>query len=510
MTDPQPPQDSPGLTHPPELAVVGPPNKGKSSIVSTLAWDLSVAIDAVSGTTKAAQRIPMQVDGQTLYTLIDTPGFQRARATLDWLKQHAQTPGDRPEALRKFVTNFQGADRFRDEVELLQPIVDGAGVVYVVDGSVPPGDAYEAELEILRWSGRPRLAVINPIDGEAFTEKWKNILSQYLGTVVVFNPVTAGFDDGLGLLQRLAALDDSWQAPMRQAVTVLQDDRRAREREAARAIAWMLARMLTHVESQRVPVGDDVEPVKSKLQARFRDALRALENRCRDEVAEAYRLGGLERVEAGLDEQDQQGTGLELDLLDKQTLTMFGLSKASLVAAAAGSGAVMGLMLDAAVGGVTLGSGAASGAIGGAALGLLGSYSFDQVGKPRARGGVAGAVERWMSPAAVDLQSGPLREVNLAFVALNRARLHHRLVSTRAHALRAAIDLTAIAPDALPELETTVSRSFGQHFGRIRKAGPDGLTDAVVSPLAEAVDVVLRGDRESQPVLGGRGSGHRG
>jgi len=495
MTEPKGQHDFPSLAQPPELAVVGPPNKGKSSIVSTLAWDLSVEIDAVSGTTKVAQPIPMQVDGRTLYTLIDTPGFQRARATLDWLKQHADSPGDRPGALRAFVQAFDKSDRFRDEVELLRPIVNGAGVVYVVDGSVPPGDAYEAELEILRWSGRPRLAVINPIDGEAFTEKWKNILSQYLGTVVVFNPVTADFDDGLALLERIAGLDDAWQGPMGEAVALLKRDRAAREREAAEAIAWMLARMLTHEEHRRVPVGEEVEPVKQKLQQRFRDALRLLENRCRDEVAAAYRLAGLERVEAGLSDDGQQTTGLELDLLDKQTLTLFGLSKASLVAAAAGSGAVMGLMLDAAVGGVTLGSGAASGAIGGAALALLGSVSFDQVGKPRARGGVSGAVERWMNPAAVELRSGPLREVNLAFVALNRARLHHRLVSRRAHAFRAAIDMTSISPDALPDLEPAASRSFGQHFGRLRRAGADGLTDAVVAPLADEVEAVLLADR---------------
>ena len=53
--------------------------------------------------------------------------------------------------------------QFEAEVALLAPLGEGAGVIYVVDGAVPYGPEYEAEMEILRWSGRPSLAVINPI-----------------------------------------------------------------------------------------------------------------------------------------------------------------------------------------------------------------------------------------------------------------------------------------------------------------------------------------------------------
>ena len=59
----------------PRFAVVGHPNKGKSSIVATLAEDDSVAISPVPGTTKRARVYPMRVDGEVLYELIDTPGF---------------------------------------------------------------------------------------------------------------------------------------------------------------------------------------------------------------------------------------------------------------------------------------------------------------------------------------------------------------------------------------------------------------------------------------------------
>ena len=71
----------------PSFAVVGHPNKGKSSIVSALAHDRSVEIGAIPGTTSHSKSYPMSVDGEVLYELIDTPGFQRPRQVLEELQK---------------------------------------------------------------------------------------------------------------------------------------------------------------------------------------------------------------------------------------------------------------------------------------------------------------------------------------------------------------------------------------------------------------------------------------
>ncbi len=148
----------------PRFAIVGHPNKGKSSIVATLAEDDAVAISPHPGTTTQARAYPMRLDGETLYELIDTPGFQRARETLD-LARGARARRGRARGRRARVRASARRDdpRFHDECELLQPIVDGAGILYVVDGSRPYGRQYEAEMEVLRWTGRPRMALINLI-----------------------------------------------------------------------------------------------------------------------------------------------------------------------------------------------------------------------------------------------------------------------------------------------------------------------------------------------------------
>ena len=77
----------------PRFAIVGHPNKGKSSIVATLAEDDAIAISSHPGTTTHARAYPMRLDGEVLYELVDTPGFQRARETLAWLEAHDRGAG---------------------------------------------------------------------------------------------------------------------------------------------------------------------------------------------------------------------------------------------------------------------------------------------------------------------------------------------------------------------------------------------------------------------------------
>ena len=148
----------------PVFVVVGHPNKGKSSIVSTLAQDDRVEIAPDPGTTTHSRYFPMRVDGRVLYTLVDTPGFQRPRDVLRWLQQHETSVVDHPTLVQRFVEQHASTSQYDAECRLLQPIIAGGGILYVVDGSVPFGSEYEPEMEILRWTGRSSMALINPID----------------------------------------------------------------------------------------------------------------------------------------------------------------------------------------------------------------------------------------------------------------------------------------------------------------------------------------------------------
>jgi len=190
----------------PTFAVVGHPNKGKSSLVATLTQQDAVRISPLPGTTTRADRYDLRVGNQTLYSLIDTPGFQRARAALDWMKRHETDAASRPGVVARFVEEHARGERFHDEVELLRPIVEGAAILYVVDGAHPYGPEYDAEMQVLRWTGRPSMAVINPIGDAAYADQWRDALGQFFRLVRVLDAVHAPFEQRVFVFRAMAGL----------------------------------------------------------------------------------------------------------------------------------------------------------------------------------------------------------------------------------------------------------------------------------------------------------------
>ena len=60
----------------PEIAILGHPNEGKSSVLSTLAEDDSVRISPYPGETTVCRTFPVIIDNREILRLTDTPGFQ--------------------------------------------------------------------------------------------------------------------------------------------------------------------------------------------------------------------------------------------------------------------------------------------------------------------------------------------------------------------------------------------------------------------------------------------------
>lgn len=448
----------------PVFVVVGHPNKGKSSIVSTLAHDNSVGIAPDPGTTIAARHFPMRIDGEVLYTLVDTPGFQRARRALEWMEEHETNASEHAAVVSAFVQAHRGGALFHDECELLAPIIEGGGVLYVVDGSKPYGPEYEPEMEILRWTGRPSMALVNPIGGGAHVRTWEDALSQYFRIVRVLDAHQAEFEQQLDLLRAFGQLRHDWRAPMERAVEVLGRDRERQERRAADRIANLLVDLLTASVAKNIGDADDIERHKAELESRYEDELRALEQRARRDVEEYYDHHGLERVE--------EAAPLRSDLFSADVWHLFGRSKWRLAVIGASGGAITGGVLDASFAGISFGVFTGLGAAAGAALGWQAaewSHSFQVFNLPgMEKAGLSGR----------RLQCGPTQNPNLPFVALGRARHHHRLVARRTHARRDPMVLDEAGVGALNPLEAAEERAFHASFTRIRKAR--GRTEAAL------------------------------
>ena len=283
----------------PRFAVVGHPNKGKSSVVATLAQNDSIAIAMEPGTTRDSHRYPMKVDDTTLYELIDTPGFQRPRKVLAWLQGHSLSASDRPETVAAFVTQHGDDPRYHDECELLRPIVEGAGIIYVVDGSVPYNREHEAEMNILRWTGRPSLALINQIGSDDHSADWEAALGQYFQIVRRFDAVRAPFEKHLDLLRSFGQLAPDWREPLDAALEYLQALKFGRDSQALEHIADALIDMLGHQESARLGEHEPARPLLPKLRQRWHNWQREREQRLRRDGLLARRRARLPRAGGG-------------------------------------------------------------------------------------------------------------------------------------------------------------------------------------------------------------------
>ena len=240
----------------PVFVVVGHANRGKSSIVSTLAADETVRVGATPGTTRKARRYPMRLEGETLYELVDTPGFERARHVLAWLREREEDTASRPRLVREFVEAHADDPRFEHECELLRPVLEGGAILYVVDASAPLSASAETEAEILRWTGRPRMALLNPIGAADHSEQWRPVLDQYFSLVRRFDAHQADFSRRIELLRALRELSDDVRPALDRAVDALLADRAARSREAAACIADAVVDLVAHVEEERLPPPD--------------------------------------------------------------------------------------------------------------------------------------------------------------------------------------------------------------------------------------------------------------
>ena len=141
----------------PAFAVVGRVNMGKSAVLSTLLEiddNATIRVSHTPGETTEVQPLPLILDGQERMRFLDTPGFSRA---VDAMKRIQSMAGERTPTLHDIAKfSLECHAEFPDECRLLQPLVEGAGILYIVDPCKPLRDAFLAEMEILRWSGRPR------------------------------------------------------------------------------------------------------------------------------------------------------------------------------------------------------------------------------------------------------------------------------------------------------------------------------------------------------------------
>lgn len=397
----------------PVFAIIGHPNEGKSSVVSTLAEDDAVAISPVPGETTRLGRFDLKADGRSIIEFVDTPGFQNPHKTLAWFVKHA---GDGRNPASAFIEAHEGRQEFHHDCELMRPVAEGAGILYVVDGSRPITSADRAEMEILRLTGRPRMAIINQkSEEEDHIEEWRGAFLKSFNAIRIFNACAATFEERIGLLDALKSIDQDWSPQLEEAARLLREDWERRRRRVAEVIDDLLEQALTHSESKLVSRESDLERAQPALSEAYRKRLREMEERAWAEICRQFRHRRL-KVEL------PEASVLQEDLFSEPTWQAFGLTGTQLAWAATAAGAGIGAGLDVMAGGTAFGLFTAAGAAisGGAAL-LKGRELAKMKIKRIPVGGFR-------------IQIGPNRSEQFPFILTDRALGYARYVSRRAHA----------------------------------------------------------------------------
>ncbi len=449
------------MTDAPVFAVVGHPNKGKSSVVATLSQNDAIAIALEPGTTRKRQPYPLKVDGKTLYTLVDTPGFQRPRRVLEWLEAHSLSASDRAETVKAFVIQHQNDGRFTDECELLAPLIDGAGIIYVVDGSVPYSAGHEAEMAILRWTGRPSLALINTIGPDDYSDTWQAALGQFFQVVRMFDAVRAPFATHLSLLRAFGQLEPGWEQPLEQATRFLSEQRLTRRSQAAALIARALEDILSFQQTRTLAdnqaAGHAGENADTSLAEQMREQWyqhqRRREQTLRIDIERLYQHQRIKRQEAALEWHSEH------DLFSERSRSLWAVNRRYLATAGFGAGAVGGAGIDA----LTLGTSLGTGALIGGLIGAAGSYFYgDRLTLPALSIGV---LKNGLKTASF----GPVQDIQFGYVVLGRAIDHWWHISHRNHAGRDLLELEPADHHWLDHLGKESRQTIQRAFDKVRK-----------------------------------------
>jgi len=455
----------------PTFAVVGHPNKGKSSIVASLSLDDSVNISDIPGTTTKNRHFPLKVDGRVIYELVDTPGFQRARKVLAWLQKHEVSADKKHEVVQEFVTTHKDDPKFHDEIQLLEPILNGAGIIYVVDVSKPYCSEYEAEMEILRWCNQPSMALLNPIDEHNFTQEWERALGHYFKMVRTYNPMTAGYKEHIAILESMAHLNESWMQNVKESIKIFELFHQQMIHQAATTITHLIYTSITHTEKIALKSETIPKETKEKLHNQYKKSLRYLEKENYQTIKKIFHHNHLNIQAVPLPFEN-------IDLFSKKAASLFGLSKKELLLTATTSGAITGGAIDLVFAGHT----AFLGAVTGGVLGGIGAYfGFDELSEIKILGKKLGEKE---------LQIGPMKNQNFPYILLNRSLFYTLSLMQHSHAKRDNLqlhDTEEFNKQLLSTKEHAKLESFHKKF-RSKK----GVNTAILTQYSQQIEAILR------------------
>jgi GTPase Era involved in 16S rRNA processing len=400
----------------PEFAILGHPNEGKSSVLSTLAEDDSVRVSPIPGETTECRTFPVVIDGREVLRFTDTPGFQNPARILSELKKRTAIDENPLKTFRAYAATIP---ELHDDYELLGPVERGAGIIYVVDGSRPVRNVDRAEMEILRLTGKPRMAIINcKEDDHTHLDGWKTEFRKNFNSNRVFNAHRATYAERILLLETLKSIDQDWHQALSEVVTAFKKDWAARNDATADAITTLLTDSLSLQITKQISSDKEAEKSRQKLFLTYSETISRTELKTHQRIRSLFKHNIF-------DYDLPPHSILNKDLFDEQTWQLLGLTRQQVIIAGGLGGAAIGAGLEMAAFGHGLGLFTAVGTLAGALGALFGGENLSD--KVKILGLPLGGKQ---------IQIGPAKSIDLLFILLNRSLLYYQHTINWAHGRR--------------------------------------------------------------------------
>lgn len=474
----------PDLQDVPVFAVVGRVNMGKSAVIATLLEiddNELVRVSPTPGETTRCQPHRVVFGGRECVRFIDTPGFSRPVEAMRAIQRiHGEgTPG--LAALEKFAA--EAGEDFGDEKRLLEPLLAGAGILYVVDPAKPLRDDFLAEMEILRWTGRPRLALLNRREDVTGPDEelWRSRLGGAFNLVRTFDAHQARYEERLRLLKALLEIEETHRGRLVETIRLIEDEWRQRREQSAEAVIEFLEtalslRVSATLEERDLRMPSRREKKTAELSKRYFARLGEVERECFSGLLKIYRH---HLLKADSTPEAFQGIDLESD----ETWTKWGLGRGQLAAISAVVGGSAGLAVDAATGGLTHGAGTVLGALGGGIAAWFKGGSL-----PDLRISLTGGMKLGTGEGK-SLTMGPPKNPNFPWILLDGVLTRYRSMLARAHGRRDAASLVGDGAGFTRGFPAERRALLGKWFGSCLKGTPNRtLEPDVFSALVEALE----------------------
>ena len=340
------------------VAVVGHANAGKTSLMRTLLRDSDFGeVADQAGTTRHVEGSALLIDESKRLSLFDTPGLEDSIALLHILDAFTADKNiDGIERINQFLGNLKNYPDLQQEAKVLRALLTNDIIFYVIDLREPILGKYLDELKILSYAAKPVIPVLNfTQQGDDNIQPWKEQLARLnFHAFVAFDNVHFKFSDELKIYQKMQTL----LSDKEQLLTELIQLRESQWQVTFNSAKQLVCNLFIDATCLRFEADNSDTAIAEQTEL-LQQAVRQAESFCVKQLLQLYQFRQTDLHNEKL--PVQQGEW-ELDLFSSDNLQEFGIKLGGHIAKGAG----IGVAVDVAVGGITLGAAALSGGVAGA------------------------------------------------------------------------------------------------------------------------------------------------